>query len=81
MEAWCELRGAGYIIQGRLCAERSRKRAHLYLGPDHWELPVDAERPRGAGHQPKTRPCRGYIRVAGYPHPRPNDQTMERGLG
>jgi len=78
MEARRELRGAGHIVQGRLRVERSRERSHMHLGPDHRELPVDAGRPRGTGHQPPTGPGRRHVRVAGHAHPRQNDQTLER---
>jgi len=54
MEARHELRGVRHIVQGRVRSEWPRERSHMHLGPDHRQLPVDAERPLGSGHQPAT---------------------------
>lgn len=78
VEARRELRGAGHIVQRRLRDERPRERAHMHLGPDHWQLSVDAERPLGAGYEPPARPGRGHVRVTGHARPRPDGQTLER---
>lgn len=78
MEARRGLRGAGHIVQGRLRAEWSRERSHMHLGPDHRELPVDAGRPRGPGHQSPIGPYWRRVRVAGHAHPGQDDQTVER---
>lgn len=78
VEARRELRGAGHIVQGRLRDERPRERAHMHLGPDHRQLPMDAGRSPGAGHESPAGPGRRHLRVAGHVRPRPDGQALER---